>query len=104
MEYTVRMQKQKIITSKDIQCLSDLARIRLSETEKTEFEKGLEKIIVYVSQLSEVPTDKVAPTWQVLPVTNVFRDDEVGKDTDRDEILDNAPERDDRFFKVPKII
>ncbi len=98
------MQKQKIITGKDVEYLGNLARISLTEDEKTQFEKELEKIIYYVSQLSRVATDKVSPTWHVLPVTNVFRDDEVKKNTDREEILSNAPERDDRFFRVPKII
>lgn len=92
------------ITRKDVEYLGGLVRISLTEEEKTQFEKELEKIIYYVSQLSEVPTDKVSPTWHVLPVTDVFRDDEVKQDTDREEILGNAPERDEKFFKVPKII
>lgn len=99
------MEKRKgTITGQDVEYLGNLARINLSEGEKTQFGKELEKIIFYVSQLSEVSTDKVSPTWHVLPVTNVFREDEVKKYTDREEILSNAPERDDRFFKVPKII
>lgn len=96
--------KKGAITRQDVEYLGNLARISLNEEEKAQFEKELEKIIYYVSQLSKVPTDKVSPTWHVLPVTNVFRNDEVKNDTGAEEILGNAPERDDKFFKVPKII
>ena len=97
-------KKSGVITKQDVVYLGNLSKISLTEEEKTQFEKELEKLIYYVSQLSKVPADKVSPTWHVLPVTNVFREDEVKGETDREEILGNAPERDDRFFKVPKII
>ncbi len=97
-------KKGGVITKQDVEYLGNLSKISLTEEEKTQFGKELEKIIYYVSQLSKVSTDKVSPTWHVLPLTNVFREDEVKSDTGREEILGNAPECDDRFFKVPKII
>jgi len=88
----------------DIEYLGNLARIGLTEEEKDRFAKELEKIIYYVSQLSEVATEKVSPVWHVLPVTNVFREDRVKESSKADEILSGAPETADNSFKVPRII
>jgi len=88
----------------DIEYLGNLARIGLTEEEKVQFAKELEKIIYYVSQLSEVATEKIAPVWHVLPVTSVFRQDKMENSSSAEEILSGAPERADNFFKVPKII
>ncbi len=88
----------------EIEYLGNLAKIGLTDDEKEQFAKELEKIIYYVSQLSEVPTENISPMWHVLPLTNVFREDEVRDSTERDKLLENAPDKTDRFFKVPKII
>lgn len=97
-------EKQGKGTGIDVGYLGNLAKLGLTEEEKVRFAKEFEKIIYYVSQLSEVSTEKISPVWHVLPVTNVFRKDEVKKSADRDDLLKNAPERTDGFFKVPKII
>jgi aspartyl-tRNA(Asn)/glutamyl-tRNA(Gln) amidotransferase subunit C len=96
--------KKKVLKKEEIEYLGNLAKIGLTEDEKAQFAEELDKIIYYISQLSEVPTEKVSPVWHVLPVTNVFRKDEVKNSTEREKLLENAPEKTDRFFKVPKII
>jgi aspartyl-tRNA(Asn)/glutamyl-tRNA(Gln) amidotransferase subunit C len=67
--------EKKIITSQDVEYLSKLARIELKEEEKKKFEKELLKILEYIEKLNEVNTENVLPTYHVLPVKNVFRDD-----------------------------
>ncbi len=89
---------------REIEYLARLARIKLNEEEKERFEKELTKIIEYVSQLKEVDTENVEPSYHVLPVTNVFREDKVEKSLDVEEVLKNAPDRVKNFFKVPRII
>ena len=89
---------------REIEYLARLARIKLNEKEKERFEKELKKIIEYVSQLKEVDTENVEPSYHVLPVTNVFREDKVEKSLDVEEVLKNAPDRVKNFFKVPRII
>ena len=89
---------------REIEYLSRLARIKLNEEEKERFEKELKKIIEYVSKLKEVDTENIEPTYHVLPVTNVFREDKVEKSLDIEEVLKNAPDRFKNFFKVPRII
>jgi aspartyl-tRNA(Asn)/glutamyl-tRNA(Gln) amidotransferase subunit C len=95
---------KKIIKREDVEYLSKLARIELKEEEKIKFEKDLEKILEYVSKLNEVNTENIPPSYHVLPIKNVFREDIPEKSTQKKEILKNAPDRDENFFKVPRII
>lgn len=96
--------KEKIIKKEDVEYLGRLARIELTEGEKKKFEKELGKILEYISKLNEVNTENIEPTYHVLPLKNVFRDDIPESSTSKEEILKNAPDKDDDFFKVPRII
>ncbi|MEY2975864.1 MAG: hypothetical protein RLZZ435_1, partial [Cyanobacteriota bacterium] len=64
----------------------------------------LNDILTYVDQLSELDTSDVAPTTRAIDVSNVLRADALTPHPDRDEILNCAPDRDEDFFKVPKIL
>jgi aspartyl-tRNA(Asn)/glutamyl-tRNA(Gln) amidotransferase subunit C len=96
--------EKKIITSQDVEYLSKLARIELKEEEKKKFEKELLKILEYIEKLNEVNTENVLPTYHVLPVKNVFRDDIVEEFSFKEKIIENAPDREKDLFKVPRII
>ncbi|HDD64547.1 MAG TPA: Asp-tRNA(Asn)/Glu-tRNA(Gln) amidotransferase subunit GatC [Firmicutes bacterium] len=96
--------EEKIIKREEVEYLGKLARIELSEEEKKKLENDLEKILEYISKLNEVNTENVPPTNHVLPIKNVFRDDKVKKSFPREELLKNAPDKTEEFFKVPKII
>jgi len=88
----------------NIDQVAQLARIKLTPEEKEKLAKDLGNILSYVEQLSKLKTDDVPPTSHVLAVENVFRDD-VRKPADVcEEVLRNAPEREENFFKVPKIV
>jgi aspartyl-tRNA(Asn)/glutamyl-tRNA(Gln) amidotransferase subunit C len=54
--------------------------------------------------MNELDTEGVDPLAHCLPMSNVFRADEVGESLDTDAALANAPQRDGEFFKVPKIL
>ena len=56
----------------------------------------------YIDTLNELDTSGVEPMSHVFPVNNVFREDVVTNEDDRDEILANAPEAKDGAFVVPK--
>lgn len=97
--------EEKIIKREDVEYLSKLARIELKEEEKIKFEKELRKIVEYVSKLNEVDTKNIEPTYHVLPVKNVFREDIPSNESfSQEDILKNAPDREKNFFKVPRII
>ncbi|KPL15908.1 MAG: glutamyl-tRNA amidotransferase [Bacteroides sp. SM23_62] len=92
------------ISIEDVEYLADLAKLKLSEREKRKFQKELEKIIRYIDQLKEVDTEKIPPTSHVIPMENVLREDKILTSLSQDEALANAPEKEDGYFKVPKVI
>ncbi|GAV23910.1 Asp-tRNA(Asn)/Glu-tRNA(Gln) amidotransferase subunit GatC [Carboxydothermus pertinax] len=92
------------ISIKDVEHVAMLARLELSEEEKEMYTKQLNDILKYAEQLQELDTENVKPTAHVLPIKNVFRDDTVHQHMDPEKALLNAPEREENFFKVPKII
>ncbi len=81
-----------------------LARLAISSEEKSLFTDQLNVILEYVDQLNALNTDHIEPTSHVIPMQNVMRDDVVTPSLPQSEILQNAPEREDSFFKVPKIV
>lgn len=97
------MSKQAI-SVKDVGYLAYLARLQLSEEELKTFAGQLDEILAYVAKLKAARTDAVAPTSHVLPISNVFREDEVVPSLPVGEGLANAPDREGPFFRVPRII
>lgn len=93
-----------MITREDVEHVAALARLELSAAEKDQFIAQLNSILTYIEKLSELNTTDVEPTSHVLPLSNVFRDDEVQPSLDRDRVLQNAPQQSHFFFKVPRII
>jgi aspartyl-tRNA(Asn)/glutamyl-tRNA(Gln) amidotransferase subunit C len=93
-----------MITREDVEHVAELARIELTAAEKEQFIAQLNSILTYIEKLSELNTTGVEPTSHVLPMSNIFRDDEVRPSLDRDRVLQNAPQESHFFFKVPRII
>ncbi|MEM6254939.1 MAG: Asp-tRNA(Asn)/Glu-tRNA(Gln) amidotransferase subunit GatC [Cyanobacteria bacterium P01_D01_bin.156] len=81
-----------------------LARLELTEAEEAQFTKQLSGILDYVQQLDELNTDDIEPTTRAIELSNITRQDALDTFEDRESILGNAPEREDDFFKVPKIL
>ncbi|MFH1283307.1 MAG: Asp-tRNA(Asn)/Glu-tRNA(Gln) amidotransferase subunit GatC [bacterium] len=93
-----------VLNKKDVEYVARLARLKLTEEEKELFTPQLGNILKYIEKLNKVDTSKVKPTSHVLDLKNVWREDETKKCDDREKILENAPEREDDFFKVKKVI
>lgn len=81
-----------------------LARINLTDKEIERFSRQLSDIVQYISQLKEINTEGIEPTSHVIPLNNVFREDLIQPSTHRNEMLQNAPDSNDKFYIVPKII
>ena len=93
------------IKREDILHLADLSNFSLSEKEAGSLEKDLGGIIKYISQLDELDTEDVEPTYQVFEMENVWRDDEIIKqDADREQLLALTKEEKDHQIKVPKVL
>lgn len=84
--------------------VAKLARLELTETELKEFTVQLAEILEYVQKLNELDTEKIEPLAHCLPISNCFREDKVRPSLGTEKALANAPQREDEFFKVPKIL
>ncbi len=92
-----------MIEIKDVEHVAKLARLELSEDEKVKFSKQLGDILKYVEQMNEVNTEGVEPMNHAMEFYNVMREDVVKYENTREELMANAPEQEEDFFKVPKI-
>ena len=94
----------KRITSDEVKKVAQLARLELNESEINQHAEQLEKILEYIKQLEKINTENVPCTTRAIEVVNVLRKDEKKNYENSEEILDLAPSRENKFFKVPKII
>ena len=92
------------IDQQQVRKVARLSRLELTDNEVQEFTGQLEAILEYVEKMNELQTGDVEPLAHCLPITNVFRDDQVRDSLGADKALANAPDRDESFFKVPKIL
>ncbi len=92
------------VTLKDVDYVAMLARLEFSEQEKQKLVHDLNEILRYVDQLNTLDTQNVEPLSHVIELGNVFRADEPKPSLDPEEALKNAPSRNEKFFKVPKVI
>ena len=92
------------VTLKDVEHVAKLARLEFTEEEKEKFTHQLNEILAYVEKLNELDTSSVAPLSHVIELFNVFREDVARPSSPQEEMLKNAPERTEKFFKVPKVI
>jgi aspartyl-tRNA(Asn)/glutamyl-tRNA(Gln) amidotransferase subunit C len=88
----------------DIEKVARLARLELSEEEKVTFGNQLEQVLNYMEQLNRLDTTGVEPTSHAIPIFNVFKEDEVKPSFPQEEVLAIAPNGEEGYFKVPKII
>ncbi len=92
------------LSSKEVEHIAMLARLKLTEEEKELFSEQLSKILDYIEKLNELDTEDVEPTSHVIPLRNVFREDHPAQSLSVDDALKNAPDRSGPFYRVPKII
>ena len=94
----------KRISSDEVKKVAKLARLELNESEINQHAEQLEKILDYIKQLEKINTEDIPCTTRAIEVVNVLRKDEKKNYENSEEILDLAPSRENKFFKVPKII
>tara|TARA_B100000401_G_scaffold53441_1_gene31229 strand:- start:260 stop:553 length:294 start_codon:yes stop_codon:yes gene_type:complete len=92
------------INKEEVKKVANLARLELDEEEINNHADQLEKILKYIKQLEKIDTENVACTTRAIEVKNVFRKDENKNSDCTEELLELGPSREDKYFKVPKII
>lgn len=97
------MKKQRI-SQKEIEHVAWLARIELSDNEKDLFTRQFNEILNYFERINEADTENVPPTYHVLDLLNVYRDDKVTNSLPLKAALKNAPRKEKQFLKAPRIV
>jgi len=92
------IDKDKIIHT------SKLARISLEEKKVDSLSKDLSNIFNFIEKLNKIKTDDVKPLTSILDHSLRARDDQVTDDSIREKVLGNAPNKNEEFFIVPKVI
>lgn len=97
------------ITEQDVERVADLAHLKLTPDETGNMVNDLNAILDYVAQLNELETESVTPLEQVSELNKAgsvdsLRMDVIKSSLRRAEVMSQAPETDQAFFKVPKVI
>jgi aspartyl-tRNA(Asn)/glutamyl-tRNA(Gln) amidotransferase subunit C len=92
------------ISLEEVEHIAKLARLQLTDEEKKRFQVELGKILEYFDQLKKLDTEKVPPMTHAVPIENVLREDQVKPSLPAEEALQNAPEKKDSYFQVPKVV
>jgi aspartyl-tRNA(Asn)/glutamyl-tRNA(Gln) amidotransferase subunit C len=92
------------IDKETVKYVAHLARIELKPKELEKLAQQLKGIIDFIDKLKKLDITNVSPTSHILPLNNVFREDEPKESLTSDKALENAPQRQGDFFGVPKVI
>lgn len=92
------------INDATIEYIGILAKLDLSQEEKAAAKKDMSRMLDYIDQLNELDTSGIEPMSHIFPTVNVFREDVVLNQDDRENILKNAPAQKNGAFKVPKTV
>ncbi len=92
------------VTLDQVRQVAKLSRLALDEPRLMRLAGQLESILGYIAKISEVDVSGVEPMAHALPIHNIFREDVVEPSLPLEKVLQNAPDSDGPFFKVPKVI
>ena len=92
------------VTEKDVRYIAELSRLEISEEEMPMFTEQFNQILEYADILEKVDTAGIEPTFSILPLYNVMREDEVVPGVSHDEAMKNAPAVHNDGFNVPRVI
>lgn len=87
-----------------MQRVAALARLALTAAEEERLVRDLDNILQHIAKLNEIDTSVIEPFTHGVTSVNAFRRDAVTNPSRPAALLANAPDKDDSFFKVPKII
>lgn len=92
------------VTDAIVEKLAHLSRLEFNTADKEAIKNDLQRMVSFVEKLDELDLEGTAPLLHMSSTINILREDEVKGSVPREDALRNAPEHDDKFFKVPKVI
>ena len=88
----------------DIAHVAKLARIALTDSESAAFAAQFSRLFDFIAELQALDVEHVPAAAQVIPIFNVMRDDTIRESLERACALQNAPDTEGAYFKVPRIL
>jgi len=92
------------VSKEEIMHIAKLANLKLKEEEIPEYIKNLQDILNFANVVNEAPVDGLVTSVGAIDNFNVFRKDEIKVFEDNKALLENAPDKEDNMFRVPKVI
>ena len=93
-----------MLTREDVLKIATLSKLEFSESEIEKFRVDLNKIFDYMEELNGVDTNDVVPLFNVLDLKDKLRKDDIKNAEIKKEVLKNAPNSDEEFIIVPKVV
>ncbi len=87
-----------------LQKIAHLSRLEINEKDTDQMLRDMSNMLTFVEKLNEVNTDGIAPLTTMSHEINSLRDDVAKVDLTHDEVLSNAPKKDEYYFRVPKVL
>lgn len=87
-----------------IKHVASVSRLNLTEEEIKEFLPQLKEILNAFSEIQEVDTTNISPSYHAVPLKNALREDKLGKCLENKTALRNSPNNKDGYFKGPKVM
>ena len=91
------------LTPEEVEHIALLARLKLSEEEKERYREQLSSILDHFEQLKSLDTENIPPTASIAVDQASLRDDEPRPGLNLGELMQNAPESEQRQFRVPPV-
>lgn len=92
------------LTIEEVEHIADLARLELTEEEKSRFREQLSAILDYAARLQALDTSGISPTASVLQARSILRRDQARPGLSLEELMKNAPQAENGQFRVPPIL
>jgi aspartyl-tRNA(Asn)/glutamyl-tRNA(Gln) amidotransferase subunit C len=92
------------LTLEEVEHIAELAKLDLTEEEKTKYQQQLSAVLEYIARLQALDTTHIPPTFSVLPGSSALRPDDPRPGLGLDELMSNAPDATEDQFRVPPVL
>lgn len=92
------------VKKEDVLHIAKLASLNIKENEIEEYRKNLQEILNFANIVNSVNTDNISETFENTSNVNVFREDKIIEFEDEELLTENAPEKQNNMFNIPKVI
>lgn len=92
------------LTKKEVEHIAKLSRLHLTSKEIEKFTSQLSSILEYIGELQKIDVKNLEPIGNISGLLNVAREDEIGQSYSQEEMLKNAPDKENGFLKVKAVL